>query len=34
MIEEENSRALDALESFEDREFLKQLTAMLAYRDH
>ena len=33
-IEEENAKALAALEAFDDQEFLKQLTAMLAYRDH
>ena len=33
-IEEENEKALKSLDAFEDREFLTQLTAMLAYRDH
>ena len=32
-IEEENQKAMQALEAFEDREFLVQLTQMLANRD-
>jgi len=33
-IEEENRKALTALEAFDDIDFLTQLTSMLAYRDH